>query len=343
MPAPAPPLRSAQDEQYADLLGLWSDLEASLHLLLSHPPLVQDLPAKVRQLHQWLQELVAHDGDAALYLMFQLAGQSTIGYSAAHALVCATLCQILGQHCRLPAQEHASLVHAAFTMNIGMTRLQDQLALQRERPSAAQQEAIRQHPQEGRAMLAQLGVTDPLWLDIVAMHHQPLGADVPPLAPSGPPPAQRLARMLSTTDRYAAMISPRSHRAGRTVAESMAVVTGPQSGLFQEVGQALVHCVGLFPPGVFVRLDNGETAIVLRRSVQPLRPLMAALLGRDGQAYAQPRLYHPQDGSPGIAQALASGDLQLRVNHRALVQLGLYTARFNEGALQLLHVPGARL
>ena len=138
-------------DTYEDLQGLWSDLEAALALVLTHPGQVSDVPQKVLQLDAWLQELMAHDSDAGLYLMYQLAAASTpVGYSASHALVCATLSHLLAQSYRLPTLERDALVHAALTMNIGMTQLQNQLALQRERPSAAQQEAIRVHAVEGR-------------------------------------------------------------------------------------------------------------------------------------------------------------------------------------------------
>ena len=119
------PAAKQHEGEYEDLLSLWSDLETALSLLLSKPLLIHDFPGKLRQLDVWLQDLVAHDNDAALYLMFQLAATSTASYSASHALVCATLCHILAQELKLPAAERDSLVRAALTMNIGMTALQD--------------------------------------------------------------------------------------------------------------------------------------------------------------------------------------------------------------------------
>ncbi|MEG0540050.1 MAG: phosphodiesterase, partial [Comamonas sp.] len=220
------PTQAEDEAPYQDLLGMWSDLEAALSLLLARPALIQQLPTKVMQLDAWLQELVAHDSDSALYLMFQLAGSSTVGYSASHALVCATLCHILAADFQLPQAERDALVHAAFTMNIGMTALQDQLALQRERPSVAQQEAIRMHPAEGRHTLQKLGIENKLWLDVVGLHHINTSAQVPLMQQ---PAAERLARILATCDRYAAMISPRRSRTGRSVTESVQAVTGPQS------------------------------------------------------------------------------------------------------------------
>ena len=312
------------DSEYEDLLGQWSDLEAFLSTLLARPAGVQGFAAKVRQCGLWLQGLVAHDIDAALYLMFQLASTSTAGYSASHALVCAALCHSLAQELALPARERASLVSAAFTMNIGMTALQDALALQREPLTPEQQQAVAQHPQAGLQLLRQLRVEDALWLQLVAQHHAPL-PDQAPLASLSP--VQRLGRILGAIDRYAAMISPRKSRAGRSATDSVRAIVGDDVQGHDEVGFALVRAVGLCPPGTFVRLDNGEAAVVLRRSERANFPLVASVLDARGEPLASPRLYHTVGGAPRIQAALARSAVTLELNHRTMVRLGLYAAQ----------------
>lgn len=340
VPSPLPLNNRVEDEAaYQDLLGLWSDLEAALGLLLARPALIQQLPHKIAQLDTWLQELIAHDSDSALYLMFQLAGSSTVGYSASHALVCATLGHILAHEFQLPPHERNALVQAAFTMNVGMTALQDLLALQRERPSVAQQESIRLHPSEGRRLLEELGVADPLWLDVVGLHHINTSAREPL---EQQPPAERLARILATCDRYAAMISPRRNRAGRSVAESVQAVTGPQSKLYEQAGEALIRSVGLFPPGVYVALSTGETAVVLRRTPQVGQPLVAKLLDARKVALRQPELLALDGQALRISHALPSTEVTLQIDHRTLVRLGMYAARFSDGLQQLVTMPGMR-
>ncbi|SDD90128.1 hypothetical protein SAMN05192589_11077 [Paracidovorax valerianellae] len=337
MPMSHPAGSEPTDSEYEDLLGLWSDLESALSVLLSRPMQVHDFPAKVRQCDRWLQDLVAHDIDAALYLMFQLAATSTVGYSASHALVCGTLCHILAQELQLPSLERDSLVRAAITMNIGMTALQDELAGQRERPSPAQQEAIESHPGKSMTLLEQLEVKDPLWLDVVGQHHVPLG-EAQPLA--GMVAEERLSRILGTIDRYAAMISPRKSRAGRSATDSVRAIVGQDVDRRDEVSYALVRAVGLCPPGTFVRLDNGETALVLRRSEKVNSPLVASLLDREGEQLAQPRLHQTAAGKPRIQSAVARPAVKVELNHRTLVRLGHYAAQHSSGLMGLVNTPG---
>ncbi|WP_404299579.1 HD-GYP domain-containing protein [Alicycliphilus denitrificans] len=318
--APAKATETA-DSEYEDLIGQWSDLESALAAVLARPHSVQDFPVKVRQCDRWLQDLVAHDIDAALYLMFQLASTSTVGYSASHALVCATLCHILAPELQLPAHERDSLVRAAFTMNIGMTALQDELAQQREPLTPEQRMAVDRHPQAGLDLLEELHITDDLWLDVVALHHQPQ-----PEVLTNLPAPERLARILNTIDRYAAMISPRKTRAGRSATDSVRAIVGQVADSRDEIGLSLVRTIGLCPPGTFVRLDNAETAIVLRRSERANFPLVASVLDAKGKPQSSPRLYHTVRGQPHIQAALARSAVTVELPQRAMVRLGLFAA-----------------
>lgn len=312
------------DDDYEDLLAQWLDLEAALSALLTHPRLVLEFTTKVRQCDQWLQDIAGHDIDAALYLMFQLASTSTVGYSASHALVCATLCHILAQELRLSRSDRDSLVRAAITMNISMTVLQNELALQNEPLNAQQKLAIAEHPQASVILLEELDVRDDLWMDVVAAHH-----NSPPqhIGLASLPTEMRLARILSTIDRYAAMISPRKSRSGRTASDSVREIVGHTTQQEDEVVAALMHSVGLCPPGTFVRLTNGDTAVVLRRSERVNFPLVASVANASGEPLDSPMPYHTLRGQPQVQAALARSAVSMEINHHMLVRLGLYAAR----------------
>ena len=90
------------EDEYEDLLGLWSDLESGLAMVLSQPHKVQEFETRILQYDRWMQNLIQYDTDVALYLLFQLASHSPAGYSASHALVCAVLCHLLAQEFQLP-------------------------------------------------------------------------------------------------------------------------------------------------------------------------------------------------------------------------------------------------
>ncbi len=316
---------SVQNEnEYEDLLALWSDLESGLGVILSSPGSSQEFAHRVLQYDRWMQGLMQRDPDVGLYLLFQLASNSPVGYSASHALVCAVLCHMIAAELAIAPKERDSLVHAALTMNIAMTTLQDELANQADKPSKIQQDAIRTHSVKGAMMLANLGVADDNWLDIVSSHHDEAASrtDLRLL-----PPATRLTHILQVVDRYSAMISPRLSRAGRSATESARAIMANASAKSDEIGHAMVRAVGLCPPGTYVRLENDELAIVVRRSSKPNHPYVAIVGRASGEILSAPRLHNTAHHGPRIRAALAASAVRLRLNHFYILQLGAYAAQ----------------
>jgi hypothetical protein len=311
------------EDEYEDLLGLWSDLESGLGIVLSHPHSVQQFPQRIQQYDRWMQNLIQYDTDVALYLLFQLAGHSPVGYSASHALMCGVLCHLVAQELQLPAAERNSLVHAALTMNIAMTALQDQLANQRGRPTPEQEMTLRSHEAGGADLLRGLGITDALWLQTVQQHHQEsnLADDL-----MGVSPPQRLLHMLNVVDRYAAMISPRQSREGRSATESAQSIVTSSDTQNKQMGLLLVRVVGLFPPGTFVQLDNGTVGVVMRRRTDDQSPDVAIVLNDKGQLMRPPQLHKSSSRNPAIAAALPASKVREHLNHHLILQLGAHAA-----------------
>lgn len=314
------------ENEYEDLLAAWSDLESGLGVILGNPESTQQFAHRVLQYDRWMQALMQRDPDAGLYLLFQLASNSPVGYSASHALVCSVLCHLLARELQLPSRERESLVHAALTMNVAMTAMQDVLANQTDKPTATQQEMIRVHPVKGAMLLGTLGVQDEDWLEIVGGHHDNRvdSGDFHEVAP-----AVRLTRILKMVDRYAAMISPRLSRAGRSATESARSVMANASAKTDALGHALMRVVGLCPPGTFVRMDSDELGVVLRRSGKPNMPYVAIVGGADGHLLATPRLHATAQGAPIIRSALPASSVRAQLNHYQILALGHPAATFS--------------
>lgn len=307
------------ENEYEDLLAEWSDLESGLGIILAYPDSSQQFAQRVLQYDRWMQSLMQRDPDAGLYLLFQLASNSPVGYSASHALVCAVLCHLMASELHLPAKERDSLVRAALTMNVSMTAMQDVLANQAEKPSPIQQDMIRVHPVKSAMLLGNMGVNDEDWLEVVGNHHDNRVDEGDLLEV---PAAWRLSRILKMVDRYAAMISPRLSRAGRNATESARAVLTNNPTRGDDIGQALMRVVGLCPPGTFVRMDSDELGVVLRRSHRANLPYVALVGAADGHLLAQPRLHATAVGAPGIRTALPASGVRAQLNHYQILSLG---------------------
>ena len=311
------PLVKTEDD-YEDLLGQWSNLESGLAMVLTHPDSVEEFEARIVQYDRWIQDLLKHDTNVALYLLFQLAINSTVGYSASHALVCAVLCQLIGVEFALPAAQRNGLVRAALTMNLAMTTLQDQLAKQNDMLSQNQQNAIRAHSANGVRMLTNKGISDALWLNVVAQHHR---EDLPTKNLTALAPVDLLSHILRLVDRYAAMISPRHSRDGRSAAESAGSIVQGGNEPLNAIGQTLVRIVGTYPPGTFITLEDGYTGIVTRRETSANPLAVAVVMNPLGQLLRRPHLATLSKDTPGIRGSLGASVAQERINHYLILQM----------------------
>ncbi len=304
---------SAQpDPAYAsmpDWMQQWSDLETRLHVLLLAPPQPSEFPAQLGALHQRMKQLLALDADSSLYWLFQLAASSTVAYSASHAMVCTVLCHLVANELDLGLEQQDSLGMAALSMNIAMTRLQDDLAAQTTPPSLAQRELIDTHAARSAQWLREVGVTDPDWLHVVEQHHDAVSdAELP-------------ARILMAADRYAALISPRQTRPGKCITDSARHVIVRSGNSLDAVGHAMLKAVGICPPGTFVRLNDGTVAVVLRRSGRPGEPWVASVLDAHEHPVPEPELINTAEDGHGIEAALITQTVRARLNHPRLLQL----------------------
>jgi HD-GYP domain-containing protein (c-di-GMP phosphodiesterase class II) len=301
------------------LLERWGTVESKLGGLLASVSTTPDFESKIRGLSQSIQQLMNRDSTASQFLLFNRAITQFNGYSVSHSLLCAALAQSLVGIFELKSAEGDSLVCAALTMNVAMTRLQDQLALQKDPLTTAQRNAIDAHGRAGKVALVRAGVTDTLWLELVEQHHSPVSG---PDLLSDWPLKGRLIKILQTVDRYTAAMSPRKSRVGRTAKDSVhSVVVQAGGPKLDQVGTALVRILGVSPPGTYVKLANGETAVVMRRGAKPTEPIVASVINRNDEPIAEPRLHDTSKPALAVQATLIASSIRLSLNMDAILKL----------------------
>jgi hypothetical protein len=312
-------LNEAEGKLSGTLAERWGEVESKLGGLLASVSSTTDFEKKVRMLDQHIKALLTENSSASQFLLFNRAVTHFDGYSVMHSLLCAGLMHLLAPLFALTETERCSLVCAALTMNVAMTRLQDALATQKSAPNPAQRKEIDGHAVQGREILVAAKVTDAQWLEVVELHHAALqGPDT--LAEW--PPVQRMAKILQTVDRYTAAMSPRKSRTGRSARDSvLSVVMKPGVVKHDEVGTALVRILGVSPPGTYVRLVNGETAVVVRRGVKPGEPLVASVLNRNNEPIAEPRLHDTSREKLAIQYTLVASEVRVNLKIEAMLRL----------------------
>ncbi|MDR3415560.1 MAG: HD domain-containing phosphohydrolase [Nevskia sp.] len=267
----------------ATLFEQWDDISFRLNGLLRRHQTEPQFVDKLTQLSTGIMSLVDQGQDVALFVMLRL--DTSNNYPVAHALQVAVLCDVYGRFMNWDPADRLALVNAALTMNITILDLQLILLRQLEPLSLEQREAIRNHPTAARERLEALGVIDPVWLNLVAQHHETSDGRGYPLGLQAVAPA---AEVLNVTDRYLAMTSwryDREPKLANAAARELYVVT---AGSTQEAVARLIKAFGLYPPGTFVRLANGEIAVVVARGGHANKPRVATMIGAQGVKLQDP-------------------------------------------------------
>lgn len=210
-------------------------------------------------------------------------------YAEIHPLMVAITCAVVARSRALAPATTTVITCAALSCNLGMIALHEVAAVQSTPLSPVQQSLVHQHPTRSAVLLQEAGVVDPIWLDIVSHHHEKVDG-------SGYPDGLRgnaisiPARLVALADIYAAMVLPRQYRDGihaQHALREIFLLRGTQ--IDAALAADFIHLLGVYPPGIFVRLKSGELGVVVKRGGARGRgPVVSCFRAPHGGAYPQP-------------------------------------------------------
>ena len=310
--------REAAADAEVALPEQWESLGALLDLALRDAQPNAGLLARLRLVHERAATLGQRQVDASLYHLIHAAGDSTRSYGSHHALLVMLVCEQAAQALGWPAESVRSLGCAALSMNVAMAALQDQLAASDAPPTAAMREQIHRHAAQGAQLLRDAGLDDALWCEAVRLHHERDDARLPL---DELPEERRLARLLRRADIFTAKISRRRTRAPMSPVQAAREACLGAGGVPDEVGGALLRATGLYPPGSFVELANGERGIVVARGRRANLPWVASLVAPSGLALGEPALRDTVEPRFAVRAAVPGALINVRPDHRRILAL----------------------
>jgi hypothetical protein len=280
---------------HLDPIDLSLRLSKTLAAILRSGDTRIDFLERLNAIDTVLSMLLEQHTDDLLFMLIQMMQDSNQIYSANHALMSDIICRLAYPHVAADMDvELSSLTRAALTMNIGMFALHNELRVQKTPVDPKQRAEIHQHPEKGVELLSRSGASDTDWLRLVLEHHETPEGDG---YPTGKPVHTFSNKLLHLADLFAAAVTPRSNRKALAPLLAMRKVYSQGSKDTKALGELLVRCLGLYPPGSYVRLANQEMAVVVRRGSNAKQPYVVSITNSQGIALAIPVLrdtQHPE-------------------------------------------------
>lgn len=275
-------------------------------------------PSQIVELSRMIQQVCDRNADASLaYIHLKQEGR----YPVTHSIQAALICEVISKYLGWTDSDRLSLLAAALTMNIAIIDLQTRLYSHKGHLNDKQRLEIVGHPVLGREILNKCGVTDNTWLDMVLQHHEYLDGSGYPAGLKGDEISQ-LGRILTISDVYCAKISPRAYRLPLLPNQAMQDVFLKNRIRFidKQLASIFIKKMGIYPPGTFVQLKNGEFGIVTHCGEKAHCPVVRCFVNSNGMPLPQSVQRDTGDGKFAVVYAINPDKMNVQINHELLWQ-----------------------
>jgi HD-GYP domain-containing protein (c-di-GMP phosphodiesterase class II) len=198
-----------------------------------------------------------------------------------HAINVCTLALLIGRQFSLKDDVLLELGRGALFHDVGYRALPMKVKFQ---PAGMRVEADPQlhrlHPEMGRRLLSSFLDASPMLLEMITQHHERLDGSGFPQGLGGEALSQ-LSRIVMVADHYDELCNapdPTTSLNPHTALSRLyrhVVMKGESSKFCENVVQALVQAIGVYPPGSLVELTDGFMGVVSSINVhQPTKPIV---------------------------------------------------------------------
>jgi len=237
----------------------------------------------VRDSVERLASLTVSDPSASLWLG-QLREKSD--REARHAVNTCVLALAFGAYKDMRPKDLRRLGLGALLHDIGKTRVPNRILDKPDRLSEQELDIMRRHPETGYELLWKSGNVDREVLEMVRLHHERWRGQGYPHGMLGET-IPRHALIMGLVDSYDAMTSDRPYREAMSPEKALKELYNRADQDFPvELVQDFIRCIGIFPAGSVVELDNGAHGVVVgSKPGSGLWPTILMVRNPDGDLY----------------------------------------------------------
>lgn len=266
--------------------------------------------AQARELVSDMVDSLLEEKDVVLHLMNAKTGDENAYY---HALNVTMLSLILGKEAGLGGDEMRALGLGTLLHDMGKDKVPSQILLKKTPWTSAERNFYQQHVTYGAETARSLPEMTAGALEVITLHHELLDGSGFPGRLKGERIGRlaRIACIANTFDNYCNRINPAD---SMTPAEAVSHMFRRENGKYDPVlMQHFIRCMGVYPPGSVVQLNDGTIGLVM--SVNPGRLLHPSLLIYDPDVPKEEALWLDLSLDPDlkVEKTLRPGELDKAV------------------------------
>ncbi|WP_371194688.1 HD-GYP domain-containing protein [Glaciecola sp. SC05] len=235
----------------------------------------------VSEMHHGLM----HNPDALLCLsMIRNEGE----YLSNHAMHVAILLCHFARYLGMSETDCKRLALLGYFFDIGMVRVPKEILNSQEKPSVEEQMIIQAHVKYSIDILEPLNIDNELLLAI-EQHHERLDGNGYPNQLQGED-IHKFSRMLAIVDCYDAMTTNRPFQKKTSPASALKLIANKDYGYDLKLALQFIRCMGVYPVGSLVILNNKHIAIVTKvKQNDALKPKVKMFYSISHGEYVEPK------------------------------------------------------
>ena len=250
----------------------------------------------------------------ALMCMTKIREKDT--YLLEHSLNVAILLANFATHIGLDEDQVQELALSGFLHDIGKIKIPDHILHKPGRLDDQEMTIMRDHVYYGTKVLIEMGIPESI-VNTIGQHHERLDGYGYPEGLRGKE-ITRFGRMIAIVDTYDAITADRCYKVGMSSKKALQILLQDAPEKYDEgLVKQFVKCIGIFPVGSLVKLNNEKIAMVLKQHpVHATKPVVKVFYSVRGNHYLEPKELDLAAVSNGvkIVDAVIASDLKLDFN-----------------------------
>lgn len=187
-------------------------------------------------------------------------------YLLEHSLNVAILLANFATYLGFDEEKIQELTLSGFLHDIGKIKIPDEILHKPGHLNEQEMTTMKDHVYYGMKVLAEMGIPDSI-VKTISEHHERLDGYGYPEGLRGDEITQ-FGRIIAIVDTYDAITADRCYKVGMSSKKALQILLKDTPAKYDKwLVTQFVHCIGVFPAGSLVKLDNEKVAMVLRQNI----------------------------------------------------------------------------